>query len=226
MRYLFLTFVCLFNLILINTSYANTHIDNNVADNTSAKLALQKKLIATESLSGNFTQTTQDKNGIVLQESKGNFSLATPGLFYWETTQPYENKIIVRNKKVVMLDPELEQASVRVLNGQGDQFLVSLLTGADKRGAITALNNFQITQNKNQFNLIANPDNNSQTENNLVSEIHLIFDAKKNILKQINFINALDQTTIIDFSNLVANKKIDLSLFDQPIPEGYDTVSA
>ena len=95
MRYFFFTLVVLFNLILINTSYANTHNDNNLANNTSAKLALQKKLIATESLSGNFTQTTQDKNGIILQESRGKFSLATPGLFYWETTQPYENKIIV-----------------------------------------------------------------------------------------------------------------------------------
>ena len=216
MKYLILILV-IFSLCITSSGSAVSQTVNNSNSNSSAAASLEKMLLATESLVGNFTQTTQDSSGNILQESSGKFKLATPGLFYWEVMQPYENKIIVRNKQVIMLDPELEQATIRSLDNSGDQFLVSLLTGADSTGAITALNNFEITQKNQQYNLI------SETENSLVSSITLSFSAQGPI-SQIKFVNALDQTTIIDFTHLTANKKLDLAIFNQAIPEDYDSV--
>lgn len=210
--------LCVFNLLEVNSSYARDHEHN-------PRVSLENKLAETQSLTGNFIQTTLDDAGNILQESSGVFQLATPGYFYWEVTDPFQQKIIVRNQQVILIDYDLEQATIRSLgnvdgnNSEIDpaQLPVLLLTGARSAGVSKALDSFTITENENQFNL------KSKTENNLVSSVILGFNSQ-GVISQLEFTNALDQINIIRFSKLVANQKLDLGIFHQEIPDGFDTV--
>ena len=211
MKYLFLLFICLVN---ITTSYS-------LNANLNAESELKKKLSETKTLSGNFTQTTQDASGNILLTSEGQFKLS-PGLFFWETQQPYQQKIIVRNGEVVLLDSELLQATVRQLNDSADQLPVLLLagSGADNKNAMKILAGFDISENKNQYLLT------SKKQNELVSSIVIRFDEDSQAVAQIKFTNALEQTTIINFSQLRANKTIESKIFYQAIPDDYDVVDS
>lgn len=217
MKYFIVTFMF---LTLFVTSYAatTTHLNSQ----SSAQASLEAKLLATNSLIGKFTQVTQDSNGNILQESLGKFELSRPGLFYWEVTQPYEQKIIVRNNHVIMLDPELQQATIKPLSSGVDQLPVLLLIGAGSHSGTNAvskaLGSFDITQDDQCYHLL------SRTENSLVSSISLSFSPQGGPITQIRFINALDQTTIINFTQLSANQAVDSAVFHQVIPNGYDQI--
>ncbi|WP_283397262.1 outer membrane lipoprotein chaperone LolA [Wielerella bovis] len=60
-----------------------------------------------DGISGTFTQTVQSRKKT--QTSSGSFQILRPGLFKWEYTKPYQQKIIGDGKHIWLYDVDLKQ---------------------------------------------------------------------------------------------------------------------
>lgn len=79
-----------------------------------------KEFIATvNNAEGEFTQQqirpskTGDAAPKVLRKSQGRFVFQKPGQFVWETTKPFEQKIIADGQKLLLWDKDLNQLTIR-----------------------------------------------------------------------------------------------------------------
>lgn len=66
-----------------------------------------------EGLDGSFTQQVYDARGALKETSSGQVQLSVPRLFRWEYVKPYPQLIVADGTKVWILDPDLEQVTVR-----------------------------------------------------------------------------------------------------------------
>lgn len=64
-------------------------------------------------LDGSFEQKLYDLDGRLKETSKGRIALSAPRLFRWEYATPYEQLIVADGEKVWVLDPDLDQVTVR-----------------------------------------------------------------------------------------------------------------
>ena len=78
-----------------------------------AKQALMQFNESVQKASGRFSQTVISAQGHVKQQGEGRFLFAKPGLFRWETTEPFPQLIVSDGESVTTYDPDLEQASKR-----------------------------------------------------------------------------------------------------------------
>jgi outer membrane lipoprotein carrier protein len=186
------------------------------AADSSAKKNLIAKLLATKTLSGEFTQTTHSDSGELLQKTEGTFQLAKPGKFYWDVVSPYEQKIIVNDGQVTLIDTEIQQVTIRSIDKHSvDQLPVMLLTGS----ASEALSAFTVEHSGHRYIL------STDTQGSIVKSLVIMFN-DVGVVSQISFVNALDQATDITFSNLHYNEPVQQSLFSTAAPNGFDVIYA
>lgn len=179
-----------------------------------AKEALTAELLATKTLSGTFTQTIRSDVGELLQKATGTFALATPGKFYWHTQAPDEQDIVVNAGKVTLIDREIEQVTIRTLDGKSaDQLPVMLLTGNPER----ALSDFSVKKTAEGYQLF------TDEEGSIVKQLTLRFN-QQGIIEEILFVNALNQVTDILFHDLQANRTVNESLFRAHDDKNMDVV--
>ena len=62
-----------------------------------------------------FTQRVYDEKSVLIDDSKGRFSVARPGRFRWEYVSPSRQIITSDGVNLINYDPELEQATVQPL---------------------------------------------------------------------------------------------------------------
>lgn len=178
------------------------------------KETLIAQLLATKTLSGEFTQTTHSDVGELLQKTTGTFALAKPGKFYWHTVSPYEQDIVVNAGKLTLIDTEIEQVTVRALDGKSaDQLPVMLLTG----NAAQALSGFSVKETAVGYQLL------TDEEGSIVKQLTLRFNPQ-GVIAEIVFVNALNQVTDICFDHLQNNKPVDESLFIPHFDKNMDVV--
>lgn len=65
----------------------------------------------------NFIQQVVGVKKKVLQETSGQMLLLRPGRFRWDYKTPYEQQIVSNGKKVWLYDVDLEQVTVKTLDG-------------------------------------------------------------------------------------------------------------
>ncbi len=80
----------------------------DIADETAS---LYERIRSYESLSAKFDQRITDRDGVLIQESEGEFSLAKPNKVHWRTLPPYEQEIIGDGEVLWVYDADLEQAT-------------------------------------------------------------------------------------------------------------------
>lgn len=186
-----------------------------------------QKLNAINTLSGSFTQTITDQDGIEIQEStSGKFLIKRPGYFYWETQPPYEQLIIGNPDRLWVYDPDLEQVTVHN-QSQLENSPASILSGDDKnikeKYTVTAEN----VTNKN----------NSDKKKQRVVKYHLrskadgqksfdtlTFMFQGDVLQSLVLKDSLGQTTEIVFNDVKVNREIDSAQFDFEPPPGVDII--
>ena len=80
-----------------------------------AATQLRTLLNAMNSLQGDFVQTTFDKKGVEIDQSKssGKFMLMRPGKFYWETLAPMPQLLVSKNKTIWLYDEDLGTVNER-----------------------------------------------------------------------------------------------------------------
>src|SRR5690349_18985516 len=83
----------------------------------------------TQSARAAFEQKVYDRNGKLVQESKGNFVLQRPGRFRWVYDKPADQVIVGDGSRVWIYDRQLNQVTVRKLEAALGSTPAALLAG-------------------------------------------------------------------------------------------------
>ena len=72
-----------------------------------------------------------DKNGKTIQSASGKLVFSRPGKFRWDYQKPYEQLIVGDGKKLWVYDKELNQVTVKKLEGALGSSPAALLAGSN-----------------------------------------------------------------------------------------------
>jgi outer membrane lipoprotein carrier protein len=98
-------------------------------------------LSETQSGRSDFEQKIVDRNGKVVQESRGNMAFARPGKFRWTYSKPYSQLIVGDGSRVWIYDEDLKQVTVKKLSQALTATPAALLAGNNE-----VLKAFQVTE--------------------------------------------------------------------------------
>ncbi|MEK6731946.1 MAG: outer membrane lipoprotein chaperone LolA [Pseudomonadota bacterium] len=183
----------------------------------SAGSDLQNRLSSFTSMQANFSQTVVSDSGKILQKLTGKMAISRPGKFYWHVQKPMEQIIVTNGQQLWIYEPDLEQVTVRNLQEGISQTPVYLLTHSHAY----LKNNFNISYDKhykdgNWFDLIP------KQKNDLFGDIILGFYDDQ--LLQMQLDSSLGQHTVIRFTDVQINPKLDSIMFDFQAPAGVDVI--
>ena len=143
----------------------------------------------------NFTQNIVDDHNKTITY-KGNIKAARPQYALWQYKSPVEKKVYILPHKIIIVEPELEQAIIKKVGDNFDFF--SLIKNAKKIDNRHYLANFK---GKNYLITI-----------------------KNNIFSSIAYKDELDNKITINFTNTKTDKKIEDEIFVPKIPKDYDLI--
>lgn len=186
---------------------ASAGVNESVAAET-----LAAKLDAYQSLSGNYSQMMTGKDGKMIQSIEGTFKLKRPGLYYWQSEDPYPQTIVSNGKQVWLYDPDLEQVTITQTEQLG--FNPSSFLAGDIRKELGA---YQVSANGERFTLTP------LAENAPFDALYLAFTG--DLLNQASYTDKLGQTTSLTFSKVVKNPTITKKTFEFEVPAGTDIVT-
>lgn len=95
----------------------------------SALERFQAFLTSTQAGRAGFDQKVRDRNGKVLQDSKGTLAFARPGRFRWAYEKPYAQLIVGDGTRVWVYDQDLKQVTVRRIGEALTSTPAALLAG-------------------------------------------------------------------------------------------------
>ena len=90
----------------------------------------QAYLRSTQTASADFEQQVFDREKKLVQRSRGSFTLQRPGRFRWSYAQPYAQLIVGDGKRVWIYDEDLNQVTVRAMAKALGSTPAALLAGA------------------------------------------------------------------------------------------------
>jgi outer membrane lipoprotein carrier protein len=90
----------------------------------------QAYLRSTQTASADFDQQVFDRENKLVQRSRGSFTLQRPGRFRWSYAQPYAQLIVGDGKRVWIYDEDLNQVTVRAMARALGSTPAALLAGA------------------------------------------------------------------------------------------------
>ncbi|MEP6942474.1 MAG: outer membrane lipoprotein chaperone LolA [Betaproteobacteria bacterium] len=171
----------------------------------------------TQTLRASFTQTVFDAQGRQTAQASGEFSIARPGQFRWNVDKPYKQLLVGDGDRVWIYDPDLNQ----VISRKSDKALGStpaaLLSGRDE---VEAAFDWREQPAKDGLDwLSATP----KDKDAAFRELRLGFDSAG--LSALEVFDNFSQHTVIRFSKLERNPKLDPGLFRFKPPAGADVVS-
>lgn len=87
-------------------------------------------LRSTQTAKADFDQEVFDRDKRLVQRSRGSFTLQRPGRFRWSYAQPYAQLIVGDGKRVWIYDEDLNQVTVRAMAKALGSTPAALLAGA------------------------------------------------------------------------------------------------
>ncbi len=187
-------------------------------------------------LQANFVQTVQTSpsasiktiqaipkkiNSLGLQAPRGNqrfsgtMQVKRPNLFRWETQMPSKQLIISDSRTVWIYDPDLQQATRQTLSQQVSDTPALLLSGQPS----SILKTFKVTQpDSNQTSFVLFPRQKASSFDQLTLNF------EHNMPTSMLLRDTLGQQTMIQFSQVSLNPKLDNSLFTFTPPKGIDII--
>ena len=91
---------------------------------------------ATRSATARFEQQVVDRSGKVVETASGTFAFARPGKFRWTYDKPHQQVLVGDGAKLWIHDPDLNQVTVKRMEGAISSTPAALLAGKED---ITAL---------------------------------------------------------------------------------------
>lgn len=174
---------------------------------------LSQKLASLDGLSGQFQQTLHDAQGEVLQESSGKFLLKRPGLFRWETQDPFPQLLVSNLENIWLYDPDLEQVTIRTYDSRLSQTPALLLSGD-----VEQINEHYIVKKVSETKYELTP----KGSQDLFTVLVVVFEESQ--LSKMVLTDSLEQTTTFEFLQTQANPVIDLTQFEFTPPAGTDVI--
>ena len=173
-------------------------------------------LDGTRSARARFEQKVYDRSGKPVQESKGSFVFERPGKFRWVYDKPADQVIVGDGKRVWIYDRQLNQVTVRKMEAALGSTPAALLAGGT--GVEKA---FILTDGGEKDGLewvLAKP---REREAGFES-VRMGF--SKEGLQAMELLDPFGQTTVLRFSNLQRNPKVDPASFRFDPPKGADVL--
>ncbi|MCX7627388.1 MAG: outer membrane lipoprotein chaperone LolA [Methylophilaceae bacterium] len=171
---------------------------------------------ATSSMRAQFKQTVLDRRGQKVQEVSGVMQLLRPGRFRWDYQQPYVQLIIGDGQKVWLYDPELQQVTVRALDQMLGSSPAALLAGSQDIEKL-----FQLKDAGRQDALEwveATP----REKDGSFDRVLLGFNGGQ--LAEMELYDNFGQTTVIEFSKIERNPRLNPKSFSFTPPPDADVV--
>jgi outer membrane lipoprotein carrier protein len=170
----------------------------------------------THSARADFEQKVYDRNRKLVQESKGSFVFLRPGRFRWVYDKPVDQLIIGDGERVWIYDRDLNQATVRKLSKALGSTPAALLAGSSD--VESAFDLSDASERDGLEWLEAKPrDRDAGFE-----RIRMGFGAAG--IEAMELTDYFGQTTLLFFSNLVRNPKVDPAEFRFVPPKGADVL--
>jgi outer membrane lipoprotein carrier protein len=168
------------------------------------------------SLSADFRQDLWSADGTLIEESSGHFALKRPNRFLWNYEKPIQQEVVCDGKHLWMYDVELAQVTVTALDEPSASTPAMLLSG-DK----SVRDEFEIVGSSRTEGLDwvqVKP----KLQGTDFRSIRIGF--RDGDLARLELVDGLDQTTRIEFSNLVRNPSLEDSMFEFTVPAGVDVI--
>ena len=173
-------------------------------------------LRSTQSARASFEQKVQDRNGKLVQESRGSFVFLRPGKFRWEYVKPVDRLIVGDGERVWIYDRDLNQVTVRRISKALGSTPAALLAGSsDVERA------FELSDAGERDGLEWLEAKPREKEAGF-ERIRMGFSASS--IQAMELLDHFGQTTVLRFSNLVRNPKLDPAEFRFEPPKGADVL--
>lgn len=191
-----------------------------LAETASESLAKQLKSVC--AFSSDFTQEVLGEKDIVVQRAVGHMQFDrchhSQGLFYWRVISPNASTMYFRDRNVIYLDQDLNQATLQKVNYQDPKMLPLMLLIGD---ANSVLNHFFVTS-KDQRHYLLRPK--LKNKDDLLLGVVLDFNSK-GAIEKIQYQTNLGPKTQITFDHGRVNEAIKEALFFEALPKGTDIVN-
>jgi outer membrane lipoprotein carrier protein len=162
-----------------------------------------------ETLSADFKQYTFGVQGTKTTQITGNLIFKRPRQLIWQTKTPNEQTLLLNDKKMWLVDFELEQAVQQETNNLDVTPLYWLINRPDTMRIVPKFShkrdgiNWYKTQKENQ----------------------LLFGFKNKKLKAISLVNELDQTILMVFDKVKINQNLHKDTFKITLNEDFDIIA-
>ncbi len=178
--------------------------------------ALRSFIAATATAQGEFVQKVYDRQHKVTQESNGTLAFSRPGRFRWTYAKPYAQLIVGDGAKVWIYDEDLKQVTVRRLDRALGSTPAALLAGSNEIERAFTLSD---QGEKDGLEWVeARP---REKESNFET-IRMGFGFSG--LETMELADSFGQTTVLKFTALRRNPKLNASLFKFVPPKGADVI--
>ncbi len=171
-----------------------------------------------KTLKADFQQTVADAQFATPQSATGTLAISRPGKFRWDYREPYQQLIVADGKKVWIYDVDLEQVTVKSL-GETLGNTPALLLSSDE----PLERNFSLKDLGDQDGL-AWVELDPKDSDVSFSRIRLGFNG--GVLRKMELLDNLGQTTLLSFKKVQRNPSLDAGLFRFAPPQGVDIFNA
>jgi len=174
--------------------------------------ALVAELAPIRHLQGNFIQRQYSVDGQLLAESSGRFRLLRPGYFSWEILSPDRQLIIADPSYVWHYDRDLDTVTRRPVSVDGEWTPFQILGG----DAAALRERFRVEQVAGGEFLLTPlaPDTGFK-------QLSLSLDGAR--ITGMKIVDNLDQSVVIEFTDLDSESELDKGDFSFTPPDGADT---
>ena len=173
-------------------------------------------LNGTQSARAAFEQKVVDRNGKLVQETKGNFVFQRPGRFRWVYDKPADQVIVGDGQRVWIYDRQLNQVTVRKLTAALGSTPAALLSGGSGIESQFALND---AGEKDGLEWMEARPREREAGFELV---RMGFNAEG--LQAMELTDHFGQRTVLRFSKLERNPKVNPGEFRFDPPKGADVL--
>lgn len=167
-------------------------------------------------LQADFVQRLYADTGELLEETEGQMYIQRPEHFRWAYLIPYQQLIVANGQVVWIYDEDLEQVTIKNFDTALGKTPALLLSSSQ----LHVEKNFTITKLKSQSEYIRLqllPKEEAQFK-----KMILTLDGK--ILRSLDLVDNLGQTTTMHFKNMQRNRDLDADLFEFEPPEHVDII--
>lgn len=171
----------------------------------------------TSSIRAQFHQTVVDGQGRKLQEVDGSMQLQRPGKFRWDYNKPYVQQIVGDGEKVWLYDPDLNQVTVRTISKALGSSPAALLAGGKDMDKAFDLKNEGRQDSLDWVQAIP------KGKESGFDTIYIGF--KADVLDQMELHDSFGHVTLLEFSKLERNPRLNVQTFKFTPPSGSDVVS-